>query len=189
MDIPQSAATLRNRLREATSAAHARLDHHPVLGALVTDELSIEQYAAALAALCGPQRAMEAATLGAGLPAGYSIPIRSDALVQDLADLGVPDWPHCKDWPDCDSIAGAVGVLYVMEGSRLGGQLIARKLERSLPADTPRRFFGRVTPPDFAAFLRWAASVCPPEEHEQAAVMAERTFRAFESHLDACRRS
>lgn len=189
MDIPQSAAMLRNRLREASSAAHARLDHHPLLGALVMDELSLGQYADALAALCGPQRAMEATTLGAGLPAGYSIPIRSDALEQDLADLDVTDWPPCRDWPDCDSIAGAVGVLYVMEGSRLGGQLIARKLERSLPAGAPRRFFGRVTPPDFAAFLRWAASICPPEEHDRAAAMAARTFRALESHLDACRRS
>lgn len=58
------------------------------------------------------------------------------ALVQDLKHLGgeryVDDLPTCPQVPDTTDFASALGYLYVMEGSTLGGQLISRHFRQIL---------------------------------------------------------
>jgi heme oxygenase len=58
-------------------------------------------------------------------------------LEQDLTVLGydagaIEALPRCRDLPPLAGLPEAYGSLYVLEGSTLGGQVIARRLERSL---------------------------------------------------------
>lgn len=59
-------------------------------------------------------------------------------LVRDLLWLGetpatLAALPHCRTLPLLGDIPQALGYLYVVEGSTLGGQLISRHLQQALP--------------------------------------------------------
>jgi len=56
-------------------------------------------------------------------------------LIEDLADLGCAMPPE-STLPRLSCPASLLGTIYVLEGSRLGGRLLAR----SLAPDCPRRF-------------------------------------------------
>jgi heme oxygenase len=61
-------------------------------------------------------------------------------LESDLINLGIPpDYlkllPLCADLPTFKEPAAALGCLYVLEGSTLGGQMISRHLKQSLDLD------------------------------------------------------
>ncbi|MDT9599774.1 biliverdin-producing heme oxygenase [Sphingosinicella rhizophila] len=62
---------------------------------------------------------------------------RGDRLRQDLRELGLPLAMPMAEMTFTDD-ASALGALYVIEGSRLGGAL----LKRNLPADLPQNFLG-----------------------------------------------
>ena len=57
---------------------------------------------------------------------------RLHLLRQDLAALGVQAAPSRKDTPALPTLPHALGSLYVMEGSALGGQFIAAHVRRHL---------------------------------------------------------
>jgi heme oxygenase len=61
-------------------------------------------------------------------------------LAKDLAALGIAggereQLPVCRELPPCDGFAEALGCLYVLEGSTLGGQVISRHFQHSLGLD------------------------------------------------------
>jgi heme oxygenase len=66
-------------------------------------------------------------------------------LERDLADLGVGpvllDGLECTALPDLQSVPEALGCLYVLEGSTLGGQVITRHLEGLNGGPFPTAFF------------------------------------------------
>lgn len=75
------------------------------------------------------------------LPFARTLPMRTPLLAADLAALGLtmPDAPAS---PAAD-LAAAWGALYVVEGSRLGGAMLARQV----PAKWPSAYLGAVHPP------------------------------------------
>jgi len=104
---------------------------------LLSVDYSEPEYAEHLSRLLGFYEPFEAALAtemdGSSWP---SSPNRSDLLRRDLADLGfgasaVRDFPRCASVPP---VSGATlpGCLYVYEGASLGGQVVARHLQRSL---------------------------------------------------------
>lgn len=165
MHAPASASAARQAslpvlLRAATAAAHARIEANPVLSRLLADDLSRDEYAAILARLHGHHAPAEAAIAAwaatAALPAGLHLDRRLDRtgrLAADLAALGVS--PHVLPRavvPRPGNDAEAWGLLYVLEGSVLGGQVIARQLQRRL-AIGPASGAGFFAPPGAGA--RW----------------------------------
>lgn len=113
-------------LRAATAGEHERVDK----AFAGYDLAGPASYGAFLTAHARALPAVEAALAGAdGLP-----PLRPRAtlLAADLADLGLPR-------PDPLAIAGprdlaeAFGMAYVLEGSRLGGGMLARGVPPALP--------------------------------------------------------
>jgi heme oxygenase len=87
-----------------------------------------------MAAACGVgARALQAPQLGSAHRA------RVTALEQDLAFLGVAA-PDAGDEPT-DDPAFAIGCLYTVQGSTLGGKVIYRQLDRLLAHADGRRFF------------------------------------------------
>lgn len=132
-------AGARHALRKGTAGDHDRVD-----AAFSRFELGHrEGYAAFLRAQARAFMPIEAALdrsdAIAQLP-DWSRRRRSDALVADLAELGHPVEPDAASAGEGGStfatIEDVLGAVYVLEGSRLGGQLLAR----SVPAGLPRRF-------------------------------------------------
>ena len=57
----------------------------------------------------------------------------SKLILRDLAALGISgdSIPLCSRLPEIDSPTAAMGAMYVLEGSTLGGQMIARMLQNN----------------------------------------------------------
>lgn len=114
---PAPTATLRNILREATAADHARLDAR--LGAFDLHDLGgyrrfLEANAAALLPL---EDALTAAGVRDILP-GWDRHARAGAILNDLSAIGGA--PKRLHPPVLAGTPAMLGTLYVLEGSRLG---------------------------------------------------------------------
>lgn len=123
-------------LRDATGAAHDVVD--AAFGA--HDLASPEAYRRFLLAHA---RALPAAErVMAALPFARTLPTRAALLAADLAELGVgvPDPLPFTPGEDAGTLWG---VLYVVEGSRLGGAMLARQV----PSELPGRYLGAVHSP------------------------------------------
>lgn len=176
-------------LRDATKYAHYRLDHHPLLAPLVRSGLDARSYGLALSALHGPQAALERAVhRGLGEEAN-AFPGRLVDLEADLTKLSCSPLPLSAVLPTPDGAAECVGLLYLLEGSGMGGVVIARQLAVHLP-DVPRGFFGAPdTPARWARFWRFAEGHCPPDQHPRAAAAALTGFAFIHTHLERCMES
>jgi heme oxygenase len=188
--LPSS--TLQYRLRQATKQLHHILDHHPVLAPLVRPDLSVIQYGNALEALHGVQVLAEAGILAflekhPGL-FDYHSRRKLPALETDLAALERTPVRLDTSFPVPESVAALVGVLYTIEGSANGGQVIARLL-RELPHENlPTAFFngyGSLSRQRWEEFLEFADTHCGEAEQEIAMASAALTFSAIKLHMDA----
>jgi heme oxygenase len=182
---------VRERLRAATSAAHARLHRHPGLSAAAAGVIDIDAYRALLIRLYGFHRAFDAA-VSASFISGAGAP-RSGLLESDLAALGISRdrlavLRLCATLSPMIEAPRALGALYVVEGSALGGARIARALAPLLaPFDGAGcRFFSN----DGGERRRWPELLADIEalhtrpEREQAAVdAAVETFQKFEDWM------
>lgn len=172
-------------LREATKTAHRLLDHHPLLAPLLTPTLTPTAYGQALAALHGAHGVIES-TLTGFMPAAQFLPRLPD-LASDLAALGISPWPVTVAIPQAASDAEKLGMLYVIEGSNLGGVVIAKQLATSLPPDVPRAFFGGAEGhPRWQRFWAFVQSRILPADFDRAARAASATFAFYRHHLDSC---
>lgn len=123
-------------LRDATGAAHERVD--AAFGA--HDLSSPDAYPRFLSAHA---RALPAAErVMAALPFARTLPLRAPLLEADLTDLGAP-LPAPMAFTPGEDDATLWGVLYVVEGSRLGGALLARQV----PPHMPHAYLGAVHAP------------------------------------------
>ena len=124
---------LRDRLRAATFQDHAALD--AAVSAL--DFETAFGYAgflwASAAALIPLELALERAGVGGWLE-DWPLRSRRAALALDLADLGVP--VPVSNLQPTPTRAFGVGLLYVLEGSRLGARVLAKRV-RGAGADSP----------------------------------------------------
>ena len=71
---------------------------------------------------------------------------RSALILDDLATLGwssreVESIPLCSELPETASLDQALGCLYVLEGSTLGGSIICRAVQQRLGPSPGRSFF------------------------------------------------
>lgn len=185
MTGPDSA--FRDRLRELTSAAHRSLDHHPVLAPLLRVPLALDDYARALQALHAPQAALEAALRGFA-PESALLRPRLPDLEDDLATLARQPFQLAAALPALDADLARLGALYVLEGSNLGGCVIARQLAGSLPEHVPRAFFGRSEGrPRWERFWQFAEARLHEDALEPLAETANRVFAFYRAHFDAVR--
>jgi heme oxygenase len=129
------ADTLHTTLREAVWPAHQRVDHHPLLAPLVQDSVTRDQYLRALQALyqfhLPLQAQLEASTRR--ITGGCFEPAdRPGWLRQDLTWLGAAPGPAGWQGLEITGPAHWAGVTYAVEGSTLGGRLIATRIARNL---------------------------------------------------------
>jgi heme oxygenase len=192
---PVSTSELHHWLRQATKMAHRDLDHHPLLAPLVRPDLGVVQYGDALAALHGVHAQAEPRILAfldkhEG-PFDYRARLKLPALESDLAALGRPPLHWRRDLPAPESIGALIGILYTVEGSAQGGQVIERTIRNNVRKNAatklPLQFFsgyGELSRERWEEFLRFADEYCPIAEYETAAVTAVLLFEAIKNHLD-----
>jgi heme oxygenase len=116
------------------------------------------------------------------------------ALLKDLRALGLSDvqidaLPLCADLPPLNSHADLLGVMYVMEGATLGGQVLRRIIaERlSIDADSGAEFldvYGRDTGRLWKAFLKQLADFDHPDYNQEVVDAACATFTSFARWLE-----
>ncbi len=187
-------AKFRERLRLVTRPAHERLEGHVNLEGLMT---SLEAYRGVLEQLLRIYRPIEASLEKldlAQLGIGYEERRKAGWLEADLKDLGhtadsLGSLPSVAGLPLPQDPVEALGVLYVLEGSSLGGQLIVRNLAPKLNIG-PRwagRFYngyGKNTGAMWQAFVAVLnAAGAEPDTARRIEDAALVTFAAFEKHL------
>lgn len=177
-------------LREATAAAHHGLDHHPLLQRLTGRDLTREQYAESLAAMYCPHVRLERLVHESGhrLASGLQLSTRVHLLEADLLELGcsVPVVSQIpSDGPE--SRASWWGRVYVLEGSRRGAAVIARRIRSSLGGSAPLDFFDDAPMPDRhgAWHARLEHALEAPDQLEQACASARAAFADYQAGLDA----
>ncbi len=186
---------VRRRLRLATHGDHVRLNRHPMLVGLTRKGFPLEQYGAILSAYHRFYEAMEPALLeciaAERVPFSYLERQKLPWLAADLAVLGrpLPEAP-AGGIPLPMDRADLIGVLYAIEGSTLGGQVIGRHLAHGLGFTAARgaRFFnayGADTAARWAGYCAFAEIIADDEAAcRRAGAAAGRVFNAIENLLD-----
>jgi heme oxygenase len=161
-----------SRLRAGTRDAHARIETVPMLARLLSADLTEREYISILQHLHAFHTHLEpvvAAELAA-MPAAAAMQdgSRPRALAADLAWFAAPAITP-PPLPPLEGAAAALGALYVIEGSGLGGRVIARHLVDSLHVSSGAggSFFCRLDAD--AARARWQrlSDVLDPPDADQ----------------------
>ncbi len=129
------------QLKEAIKPMHDAVENTRPMKAMLEKTISPQGYKTVLARLHGFVAPMEEASAmvlrGAGLHTGYlpTTPSRLADIQKDLAFLkatqeDIARLPVCPGLPALHSPAHAFGVCYLLEGSRLGGLLLARSVHQ-----------------------------------------------------------
>lgn len=177
---------LAQQLRNATQDSHRRLDSNPLLRPLTRADISTQAYADALAALHGPLQQLEQCLaryqqIGDEVQLAYSW--RCPALEQDLRQLQRAPFPYRGPDLMVDRRSALIGTLYVLEGARLGGQAISRRLRQNRP-DLPDHFFNHTTSPGWPSY--WLPLLDSVDQADQVLVIhaAKQAFAVFSDHLE-----
>ncbi|NJN15800.1 MAG: biliverdin-producing heme oxygenase [Oscillochloris sp.] len=186
------------RLKAETRIHHNRLENEPLSRGLTAADVDRARYARVLAVYYGVYAPLEAQLestvdwrqLGFDLAPRLKTPL----LVRDLALMGIgadqlSALPQCSRLPQISDLGAAIGCMYVLEGSTLGGQLITRHIGPALHlnADNGLAFFNSYGPdvgPMWKAFKQFAETHAAGRE-EAIITAAGATFEALEHWLGA----
>jgi heme oxygenase len=118
--------------------------------------------------------------------------MKSFLLTEDLQILGrdLAAVPRCDHLPEVDTIARALGCLYVLEGSTLGARVISKRLAEHLHLreGSGASFFnayGESPGRRWLEFKRFVAMHTQAKQIEEVVVAARQTFRCFYDWLGA----
>jgi heme oxygenase len=172
--------TLRTTLRAATRQDHDRVDH--LGGAFdLTEPAGYGAFLLAHAAVLPPLEAALDSAAPRDLPPGWLERRRTAALLADLAQLGL-EAPQPSSIPAPATAAERVGALYVLEGSRLGGIILRRRLAKAQPGAPSAYLAHGEGEPLWRTFLEWLDSRALDPVQTLAAINGARgVFAAFEA--------
>ncbi len=196
---PDDPWVVRRALGRATRADHARLNRHPLVTGITRPGFPLVRYGMILRAYHRFYAAMEPALLECigrlGVPFDYVPRVKLPWLRSDLQalSLGLPEAPARGLFEPVED-SDLIGILYAIEGSTVGGQVVARHLAEhlGLGPDTGARFFNAYGPGttdrwrEFCAFAETIAG--DPARCRRAATAAGSVFAALENLLDDCQR-
>ena len=114
---------------------------------------------------------------------------RAEYLLWDIRDLGLLnlEFRICRDLPKIESVEQAIGALYVLEGSILGGRIIATMLQERLGANVPTTYFNGYGEENSRMWQTYKDFLDQPRTPEQQAIIleaAKATFITFKTWID-----
>ncbi|GGG31740.1 biliverdin-producing heme oxygenase [Hymenobacter glacieicola] len=175
------------RLRHETRAVHEALEQLPFNQALgngtITEALT-RQFLARLYGFVAPFEAQlqsKEELLGPAweLPRRY----RAQLLRQDLPDTGT--LPLVPELPPLATRAQLLGAMYVLEGSTLGGQVIARQLAKAgIPARAYFSGHAEQTGPLWKTFVGLLTQAATPDNADDIVASASLTFQRLHAWLE-----
>jgi heme oxygenase len=183
-------------LRAGTAELHIALEKRLPF---FSDTLDTQAFVRLMQAYYGFYLPLENALLRSdAMPADFELTprLKAPTLCTDLHALGMSaealqNLPQCQPLPVIDSSAACLGVLYVLEGATLGGQILRREISSrlGLEADNGAAFldiYGAATGRRWRDFIEYLGSR-PMSAAERAAVVtaAQTTFSCFEHWLES----
>jgi heme oxygenase len=175
-------------LKEKTRVEHAALEK--TLLQIIRGVNSKFEYADLLTKLYGYYHALEnviAPFLVDSEVTDYSTRRKSGQLLLDLAHIrDGENIELCRQLPAVDSYHSALGVLYVLEGSTLGGRIIAGILSSRIQAESGFRFFHSYGEDTIEMWDRFKAHLRKPytkDQQEKIISSAVLTFTTFKNWL------
>ncbi|WP_027613161.1 biliverdin-producing heme oxygenase [Pseudomonas sp. URIL14HWK12:I6] len=183
-------------LRAGTAELHIALEKRLPF---FSDTLDSNAFVRLMQAYYGFYRPLESALLDSGvIPVDFDLAprLKTQILLNDLQALGltaeaIARLPLCQSLPVIDSNDACLGVLYVLEGATLGGQILRREIASrlSLNADNGAAFldiYGAATGRRWRAFIEYLGSRSLDASEREAVVAAARTtFSCFERWLES----
>lgn len=195
----QRHADLRALLRSSTQARHDRLNQHVLLSGLLQPGYSLANYRRLLLTLnrlySGLEPELTAFANGSAVVFDFAPRVKLPWLQADLRHFRVDPAlfesalaPLCT--PTIASIGEFVGTLYVIEGSTLGGQMIAKCIRQHLgltPSGGARFYYGygEATASMWQGFIEFAESIVEdPAQVAAAEIASGSVFELFQQQLD-----
>lgn len=174
--MSDNVSPLQALLREHTAKLHSTLDSLDALNCLRARSIDPTDYAHALRALYVPHSLLEQ-QITAAIQAhhlDYTYVSRHPQLARDLQALSIDmDTPLYPENEPGLSVPEIIGILYLLEGSKLGSQHICRRLKQHA-ATLPVSFFeveGNQND-QWATFWQWANTQLTTEHARLCAVDA-----------------
>lgn len=181
-----------DRLRESTSDLHHALEHTFHAEAIASGNITRAQYEEVLSLFLGFHRPVEKVIeelhLESFLP-DIAERMRTKQLYNDLKKLGfsqaqIDELPDCPSIPCPKTVEQALGVLYVLEGSTLGGRVILKMLashieNNVIPAEATTYYAGHGdnTGTFWKDFTMSCGHILQTENQQQQAIdFAKQTF-------------
>ncbi len=191
---PPPPLTLRQRLRTQTAFAHDQLERSPLLAALSSGSIDRQRYAQYLRRMEVFHHALDDA-LWHQLPPGYphaGLNQRA-ALARDLAALNTPPAHLPAALARAaralvGSHAAAWGMLYVLEGARLGSQVLLKRNANNQTVQQANAFIrgdAEATGRMWLAFCAALESSVAPADVGTLLATAEQTFELLDHWLNA----
>jgi heme oxygenase len=190
-------APILGRIKAETAGHHRRIERQ---FGILDPHLSLDDYRLWLERLFGFHSPLEArvdawaSALAVDWDGRRKTPLlRADLSFLGLDDPAIAELPLCRDLPALPDLGSVFGVLYVVEGSTLGGRIIARHLRERLAvqAGAGASFFsgyGADLDARWQAFRRRLTEAASSPDIEARMVIAARdTFDALGRWLEPVR--
>ena len=192
--------SIQARLRAASHPSHVRINNHPMLESLTEKTFLLSTYRTILIGyfhLYGEME-MQIKRFTEHHPVSFDYSARTKLawLEDDLhflngsSQIDFSSSASPIEFPAIQSIGQLIGVLYPIEGSTLGGQVISRHLKQNhgLTAQQGARFFngyGTDTRALWEDFCRFADTIeSDSEQYRSAEAATLLTFKKFEETLN-----
>lgn len=178
------------RLRTETRPYHDSLEQNVFNQALTAGTLTAANTTHFLAKMYGFMRPYEAALQqhAATFAPAWTLTqrFRANLILRDLhRSAEAPGLPECPTMPPLHTTAQLLGAMYVMEGSTLGGQVIARQLAK---ADIPLRHYfsgyGERTGPMWKTFCQLLTEAATTTNQDEIVASASLTFKQLDAWIN-----
>lgn len=159
--------SIRRLIARETRTAHERLHTHPLIGRLVSPQLTTDDYMIVLRGFRDIYCQAEARRSELGFWSELSL---ADQCLSLRADCGGTLPPAGVAFAETMSASQMLGVLYALHGAEFGASVIRKNLDMHLP-DAPKAYFARRPHPEKWRNLTSLMESCRPAEGERRQIV------------------